>query len=1065
MKNIFLMICGLLLFNFSAIAQQKKSVIGKVLDEDKNPLIGAIVRSLDQSVSTAEDGTFKLDLRKGVATISISYVGYVKQEFDVNVVEAMKPLIFTLKSSLTSLQEVEISTGYQKMPKERATGSFEFVGKESLNRIVSTNIVDRLQNVVSGLVFNKDQSVVNGTSPISIRGQNTIFANAKPLIVIDNFPYEGDLLNINPNDVESITILKDAAAASIWGARAGNGVIVITTKAGRYNQALTVNFNANLTSSTKPNLSYLPKMTSAEVIEVEKQLFDKGYYNDKELAASNIALSPIVELLIAKRDGKLNATEVDNELVKYASLDNRSQISKYLYRNIFNKQYALSLNGGAVNNNYFISAGYDQNATILKGNDYSRFTLNLNHNYSLLNGKLELTTGFLFTKSTAQSNNPGTSNLNIDGIYLPYIMLADEQGKSLSIARYRQAFSDLSFTKGLLDWNYNSLDELATANDKTSSLDYRLSTALKYRFSKVFNLNVNYQYGQMDADRDNMQSLASYYVRDQINRLTIVNPDGTLLRPIPLGGILDQYSSTSRTHNLRAQFNLNKNWQNHSLSSIAGWEIREQINQTAVTKRYGYDEEHAISKVVDYVRSDFPLYYFPGANGNILNGDNQTYLIDRYRSWFGNFSYSYLNRYLFSASARLDQSNLFGVNANQKGVPLYSIGASWDIGKEAFYKFKWVPNLKLRLTYGYNGNIDKSLSAYTTARYTGPAVSTNLPFAMILNPPNPSLRWERVRIINGGIDFASAGNRISGSIEYYYKNGLDLIGEAPYAPATGISAFKGNTANTAGKGIDLTVNTININGSFSWQTTGLFSFINDKVSKYLLKSPTISYQVPVVGKPIQAVYAFPWAGLDPQNGDPQGYLNGALSKDYGALLLNANEENMVYMGSLRPRYFGALRNTFSYAGFELSANISYRLGYVFRRNSIRYTSTTTGVIDNGLSSGSGDYGLRWQKPGDELLTNVPSLSAISTIDRDNFYASSAALVEKADHIRFEDVTLSYATKGIKGLKKPFNTLTFYLNARDLGLLWKKTKTNLDPDYATSTYAPVETLAAGIKMNL
>ncbi|HTM97568.1 MAG TPA: hypothetical protein VL088_02440, partial [Pedobacter sp.] len=353
----------------------------------------------------------------------------------------------------------------------------------------------------------------------------------------------------------------------------------------------------------------------------------------------------------------------------------------------------------------------------------------------------------------------------------------------------------------------------------------------------------------------------------------------------------------------------------------------------------------------------------------------------------------------------------------------------------------------------------------TTARYTGPAVSTNLPFAMILNPPNPSLRWERVRVINGGIDFASTGNRISGSVEYYYKNGFDLIGEAPYAPATGISSFKGNTANTAGKGIDFTVNTINIKGSFSWQTTALFSFINDKVSKYLLKSPTISYQVPVVGKPIQAVYAFPWAGLDPQNGDPQGYLNGALSKDYGSLLLNANEENMVYMGSLRPRYFGALRNTFSYAGFELSANISYRLGYVFRRNSIRYTSTTSGVIDNGLSSGNGDYGLRWQKPGDELLTNVPSLSATSTIDRDNFYANSAALVEKADHIRFEDVTLSYATKGIKGLKKPFNTLTIYLNARDLGVLWKKTKTNLDPDYATSAYTPVKTLAAGIKMNL
>ena len=1064
-KKICLLINLILFSGLTLLAQQTIQVKGKVLDKKLLPLAGTTIEVTDgPSVITDSAGLFIVELKTGYHTLLIKNLAFQAQTIKINVTTDIQPLSIVMEEEINVLQEVEISTGYQKIPKERSTGSFGFISKETLTRVVSTNITDRLQYAVAGLTFNRDASVANGSSPISIRGQNTLFANTKPLVVVDNFVYEGDLANINPNDVENITILKDAAAASIWGARAGNGVIVITTKNGQYNQAIKVNVNANFTTSYKPDQFYQPRMSAADYIAVEKQLFDKGFYKSKEIALANTVLSPIVELLIAKRDGKMSAADADAAILRYSMLDNRNDIEKYLYRNALNKQYAVSLNGGGAKHNFSLSLGYDQNETILKGNDYDRFTINLNNNFLLLKDRLEIRTGFAFNRSNTTSNNPGTTALTLDGISLPYLMLADENGNALGINRYREAFSVQSVNKGLLNWQYNSLQELAVANNANILTGYRLNAGLKYKLNSFINLDLNYQYYSDSGDRQNLQTVDSYFVRNQINRLTVVNADGTLVRPIPLGSILDQSRSDAKIQNFRSQVNINKDWNKHNLTAIGGYEIRGQISTSNTKRSYGFDEDHYTSKIVDYLRSDFPLYYSPGSLGSIPGNDSQRYLTDRYISWFANFAYTYRDRYVLTGSARLDQSNLFGVEANQKGVPLYAVGAAWIVNEEAFYKIDWLPKLKLRLTYGYNGNIDKTLSAYTTARYSSAATGSNLPYATVVNPPNPELRWERVRIINSGLDFVTSKNRISGSIEFYYKNGYDLIGEAPYGPAVGIFSFRGNTASTSGKGVDITLNTINLNGKLKWNTTALFSYGDDKVTKYLVKSATVSTLVPIVGRSIYSVWAYPWAGLDPQTGDPQGYLNGVVSKDYGKLLAESTEENMLYMGSSRPKYFGAVRNTFSYGSFELSANISYRLGYVFRRNSIRYTNPLNGTIDNGLSSGHGDYYLRWQKSGDELQTNVPSLSATSTVNRDNFYANSSVLFDKADHIRLEDITLNYSTRAIKGLKAPFNALNFYVYANNLGVIWKKTKLDLDPDYAVANYLPVKTIAIGAKLN-
>ncbi|MGF1924243.1 MAG: TonB-dependent receptor plug domain-containing protein, partial [Bacteroidia bacterium] len=455
MKLFFVMLAFILALSKPVLAQQQIIVKGKVTDRNQHVLAGASVSVLNQhTTNTDSSGNFTIKLKPGNHSFTFSHVGYFEQKKLILIDNKTGSISIVLETNPMQLQEVEISTGYQKIPKERATGSFEFVNQQALEKIVSTNVIDRLQHMVAGLIFNKDATVANGSSEISIRGQNTIFANTKPLVVIDNFPYDGDLSNINPNDVESITVLKDAAAASIWGARAGNGVIVITTKRGKYNQDLRINFNANVSAIERPDQFYQSRMSSADVIDIEKTLFEKGFYRSKEISVNNVALSPVVELLIAKRDGKLSADAADAAIARYSLLDNRSDINKYLYRNGVNNQYALSINGGSAVSNFFISIGHDQNASSLAGNDYRRTTLNLNHNYSLFNGKLELSTGFIFNRSHTQSKNPGTKALTIDNFPLSYLMLADPMGNPLSIAKYRQSFTDQAFSRGLLDWEY-----------------------------------------------------------------------------------------------------------------------------------------------------------------------------------------------------------------------------------------------------------------------------------------------------------------------------------------------------------------------------------------------------------------------------------------------------------------------------------------------------------------------------------------------------------------------------------------------------------------------------------
>lgn len=1042
----------------SVAAGQSLPITGVVTaSTDGQPLPGVnvVIKGSTQGTTTSAAGTFSIEAGKEHVLV-FSFIGYTPQEV---LVGNQTTLTVVLVEDITTLSEVAVfATGYEQLPKERATGSFVHADHELLNRRVSTNILDRLEDVASGVIFNRSGSA---SDAISIRGRSTLFANANPLIVIDNFPYDGDLSNINPNDVESITVLKDAAAASIWGARAGNGVIVITTKKGT-KTGPEVSFSANITAGEKNDAFYLPVMTTADYIDTEVQLFEGGYYTALENSYNKRALTPVVELLIAERAGDITTEELHATLAAWKQRDVRQDFDRYFYQHPVNQQYAVNLRGGTGKQHYVLGAGYDHNVGNLVGNSYGRVTLNMKNNWMLLSDKLSLTSELYFTRSTTSENgiDPGTLRMTVyDNLY-PYAQLADAGGEPLAIVQdYREGFKRDAEASGLLNWAYKPLAERDAIHKTIKQSDYRINTALRYTVMPWLTAEALYQFWSSANDGRQHYSPESYFVRNLINQYTQTNT-GKLTHPIPHGGILDEHFQTDLSHNFRVQLNYHKTFDNHAIHGLAGYEVKEVNTTGSQYRHYGYNDELARSTPVDY-GTLYSQYYYPFSTARIPNVDQHLSLTDRFVSYYGNAGYTYRNRYTLTLSARKDQSNLFGVDANQRGVPLWSTGTLWTVSDEPFYQVGFMPLLKLRVTYGYSGNIDKTVTAYTTAQTYGTNSTTGLPYARIMNPPNPALQWEKIRMINVGIDVELFKGNIAGSIEYYQKHGESLIGFVPVAPSTGVSRFKGNNSATRSHGVDLVLNTKNINRKFTWHTQFLLSTNHLKVTNYQDEAPAL-YLVNYgdignyvkEGHTLFGVYSYRWAGLDPTTGDPQGYLEGGVSKDYTRIINEATPDDLEYHGAARPTTFGAVRNTFSWHNFSFSFNISYRFGYYFRTKSIVYGNNL------GLG-GHGDYYKRWQQPGDENSTHVPAIPAGIVANRDQFYTYSAALVEKGDHIRLQDIQLSYTMPSSTKVF-PFKRAQVYAYINNIGLLWKATDQAKDPDYAV--LPPVRTYAIGLKID-
>lgn len=1063
MKKILIILIALV--GLAAPVQSRQSgagyVSGTVFSEDGQSLPGALLylRDTDFRTVTDESGAFFIEVPTGSYTLMISYIGMETVRLEVTV-PLLDPLVIRMKTESMDLASFEVvSTGYQTLPKERATGSFVLLDSQLVQRRVSANILERLEDVTPGLVFNRGPQAAN--DPISIRGRGTIFANTAPLIIIDNFPYDGPIENINPNEVASISVLKDAAAASIWGARAGNGVIVITTHRGRKNQPLNVSVNSNITSTQARDLFYVPQMNIPDFIDIERNLFGRNFYRSQENNSNKPRLSPAVETLIALKDGKLTQQEADLQLQAMGESDIRRDIQSQYLRPSLSQQYSVSLSGGGEKSSHQFSLGYDQAQQDVIGNQNSRWTLSSGNEWGLLKNRVKA--GMLLNFS----NQNGMNRTALPQGYA-YDRLLDESGVPLTVANtYSTRYIESIQNKGLLDWTYVPLNEIGQLDHASQGYDLRITPSLQVNLAKGLDLGFFYQYWRNLSSNTNRDPLTLFSTRDQINRYTQVREDMSLSYPVPIGDILSIGNSSAYSHTFRPQVTYQKDWeQNHFLNVLAGAEVRDLQAENWSTRYFGYRDDLATSVNVDLV-TRFPFYHNPGQQGTLLSGNSLGGRTDRFVSYYANLGYDFKHTYFLTGSIRKDQSNIFGVDANLKGVPLWSIGGAWIISENLKDKLPNFPLLKLRATYGSSGNVDKSLSADVTAQYISFLFFDVLPqlrAATIVNPPNPNLRWEKINTTNLALDFETQDGFIGGSVEYYSKIGTDLLGDYSVPASLGLTNFTGNFAETQVRGVDLNLVIRPVQGPFSWLSSILYSGVNEKVLDFERK-PTVANLLgtafsatprPIIGRPLYGIYTYEWAGLDPQNGNPLGVLNGEPSADYLGISRAATIENLQYHGSARPTAFGAFRNDFSYKGFGLSVNISYRLGYYYKRNSIDYFTLLRGEI------GHGDFDQRWQQPGDEASTQIPSLPATADTRRNSFYLNSAALVEKGDHIRLNDIRLSYTWDKRQSPNLPFKTLQIYTYGNNLGIIWKASDDHLDPDFQTAR--PLSSFSAGLRID-
>ncbi|THU39203.1 SusC/RagA family TonB-linked outer membrane protein [Niastella caeni] len=1053
-------------------APEKIPISGKITDQNGMALAGAsiMIKGTTQGTTADDYGYFTIKVVDENAELEISFVGYEKQTIKIKehgyYIECQ---LYGTPAGFADLTVIA-NSGYQKIPKERATGSFSIISNESQNKSVNGDINDLLRNKASGLDFQPNATNQSKKVSFNIRGQSTILSSRSPELAKDGFPYDGDIRNINPDDIDYVTVMKDAAASSIWGAISANGVINLSTKRSKRNDPLRTELNINTTIGEKYNAFNDPNyMGASDYLNVEQFLFRNKHY-DATLTNTTTrpATTPGVDIFAKRRAGIIDAADSARQIDALSANDIRRDLNKYYFQQSVNQQYSLTVSRGGPKGAISFLAGWKKSNSPLTRNSYERFNIGFNNVFYPIE-KLEMQTSFFLTDSKSSNHNGGISSVTMHNrkIY-PYARLADDDGNPAVVAReISQRYKDT--TKAALDWNYRPLQDLRSANNITRLNDILFNFGAQYYLYKGLRIEGKLQVEKQLTNTRNLQSEDLYFTRDLINKYFNPLATGDKKYGIPRGSIFDEINANLLSIRSRFQINIDTSFGKHTIAAIIGSETGSVTNTEVIKRFYGYStNKNTNSGNLDY-KTPLPIFQNLRPKSTIPNIDDSKTTRDETISYFMNASYSYAGRYIISASSRIDQANFFGSAFNNKNVLLGSVGMAWKISEEDFYSIYWLRDLKLRATYGSGGNANRNVPAILSVDLL-PVNALGLGSAAINNPNNPYLGWERSNTLNVAIDFASLNHRVTGAIEYYAKKADNLMEMRQVAPSAGLAGqgMRGFLANGAGminRGAEVEINAKILNGNFKWTTRLIYNYNTNKITHYSDTFPgaTIAKSgggssgniTPVVGKPLHYIYSYPWAGLDPNDGDPRGIADNKISKDY-TLLNNLPIDKLVAHGPALPTSTGVIANTFTYKKrVTLLFNIAYRLGYYFRAPSLSYYALfNTGHMHK-------DYAKRWKESGDELTTQVPSMKYVTNTARDAFYTNAAINVHKADNIRLQDIKITYEFNKTEWRHIPATTIRLYFYVNNVALLWKANKLGLDPDFI-SGYATPRSYTIGIK---
>ncbi|WP_256006856.1 SusC/RagA family TonB-linked outer membrane protein [Pedobacter deserti] len=1012
-------------------------VRGRIVDESNKPLPGATVRvkGTERAVTANEKGEFVLANVDENATILITFLGYAPKELRA------AANLGTISLVLTSgdLQTVDIvNTGYQRISRERATGSFGVVTTEKLEERLHTDLRSALEGQLTGVVLDK-----NGN--IEVRGVSTFTAGVvTPLVVVDGYPIEGGLGNINPLNISSITVLKDAVAASIYGSRAANGIIVVTTKSGAAG-APKITYNGLLNVVSKPDLNDLNLSSTSDYIDAELDIYNQFPNSPSTISIAN--MSRVTFLMMQVREKKITEAAAMAEIDALRNVNGLQQFEDHFFRPEISNQHNIGISGSGEKNNYNVSLNLLDTRENFINSDYNRLIFDIKNEWKPLKF---LTAGMTFNAVYSNHISPmsGYSDLLAYGstsILQPYTSLTDANGDPAAVWGLSQYKIDTYKTKpGMKDWTNVPLQDIYKQTRRTADFQTRFGGFLRANILPGLNAEFGGNWQRGSTHVRELRDADAFAVRTAYNDATSIKNNAD--HYLPDGSIIDERRNVNQNWTVRTQLNLNRefNGTKHRITALVGSEIRKlTFDNNQNETRVGYNPiagSFIPMNLKDYNAGIYNSDMLLGRRITLNPGSFQ-YMDNRFVSWYGNTSYEYDNRFILSGSVRMDLTNFFGTDPDYRYRPMWSVGGTYKMGQEPFFKSDFISRFNLRASYGINGNISLDQGPFLILSVGNFNNNTGGVSYGVASPPNDQLRWERTATVNLGADMSFWNDRVNATIDYYRKNSTDLLARETADPTMGLSTVTKNAGAMINHGIEMSLNVDVVKTEdFRWNLIPNFTYNFNKVTSFKLDRNFIGdYAVAngilTEGYPADALWGHRFAGLN-NLGEVLSY-NAAGEK---MKIANATIPDLIYQGTLRPKYDLSLGNTFTYKNWNLTTLFIAKLGHKYRKDGFSGSNYLNRFV-----------GQRWRKAGDEATTIYPVLRPFNADSFDFPYTD--VLIGNASYARLRDVTLSYNMTKVASHLKMSNARIF-VQGRNLFRITAE-GTDIDPENVNSLSLPAE----------
>lgn len=1047
--------------------ERVRNVSGVVTDESGDPLIGVSVCIDDSKVCTITDskGFYTLKVPANACSLKFSYLGMSNAELRLGSGKA--PLSRSIQMVTDNQLSDVVVTGYQEISKPKMTGSVTTITASKLDERYTTNIMNNLEGRVAGL------STYNGK--MTIRGTSSLYAETSPLLVVDGVPVEGSIDDLNPYDIESVNVLKDAAANAIYGARASNGVIVITTKNAKKAGKIDIDFSANLTVYEKKNVDYADNfyMTPAQQVDTEANYWDYYFFNNdgevddpisstaQSISQGRSAVTPIQYAYYQRAKGEISEAELQSQLDALKKNNYAKDYANAVYKQRVMQQYNLSLRGRSdkFTNNLTLNYKYDNSGLI--NHFANQFNAQYKGSYEVakwLTASFTLNGIYSKQREAGYDYNGSYANIWAQPAYMPFY---NADGSVKGQHYWYDGDDYMTFDSPFEDLSSNPVDEYYKNTQTTRRQYMRYHGDLLFKIIDGLTANAQFVYESNRNTVDWMASQDSHVMRTMRNAYYYQTADGTIKNYVPTtGGMLRTTNTNGRYWTARGQLNYSKTFGKHDIMAIAGLEFRETKQTGSKALLLGYDDQLQTSSThtIDFATLSTLNYapYFFGASGGypasqfvfnpyIKEGMGiVTEQHHKYASGYFNLTYTYDEKYNVFASFRKDYADVYGLNAKFRGTPLWSVGAGWLIHNEDFMKdIKWINFLKLRASYGVTGNIYQGATSYMTASSGSLNSLTNLPYGTIESPANPNLKWEQSRTTNIGIDFGLLDNRLRGSIDYYNKVGKDIFSNRTLDPTTGFTSMFVNMASMRNRGIELqvTYDWFRAATRKGWSWTTNFTMSHNKNVITSVENPsTRAYQLTdnpyVEGYPSSALWSYRFAGISDQKGEKGQTL---WYIEDGGKSHNASSKStsiMEYSGQSEPKVIMGMDNSVRWNGFSFSILMAYYGGHMMRALA---ETETFGVPATAINN----YFLNAWTP--ENPTNTPGIGRYASTAVGSEPGYSDISIHHADFLKIRNIVFGYdfPQQWIKHLG--MNRLTLRFQIDNPKYLWVANSVHVDPE--------------------